>query len=184
MSCVFIEGAQVGVNEFHIPALPLSHWRANSFQTSETAYLQGIDLYGEQAKRLVAAMEFHADYITGKTVPKWLCGGTINSSLNPTWEIGYNHYHNRLGMTLPISKTLIETKLRPTGVDHHMAWESLTHAELGMVGVMGVGITTRKLGVQHIPVRIIFGRSGSIKVAWTRSVSAGAIEYSLVGRIP
>ncbi len=151
---------------------------------AETAYLQGIDLYGEQSKRLVAAMEFHADYITGKTVPNWLCGGTINSSLNPTWETGYNHYHNRLGMPLPVSKALIETMLRPSGVDHHMAWESLTHAELGMVGALGVGIASHKLGVQHIPARIVFGKSGSIKVAWTRSVAAVAIEYSLVGRIP
>jgi hypothetical protein len=105
---------------------------------AETALLQGVNLYGEEAKRIVAGMEFHAAYILGKAVPKELCGGNLNLSTSPTWEVSYNHFANRLGMAMPFTKKLIETKARPTGVDHHMAWETLTHAETGKAALAGM----------------------------------------------
>jgi hypothetical protein len=57
-------------------------------------------------------------------------------SPQPMWEIAYNHYANRLGMPLPNMKQLIgKPGFRPTDVDHHLAWETLTHAEIGNVGI-------------------------------------------------
>jgi len=108
---------------------------AATINAAETAYHQGIDLYGEQCRRITAAMEFHAALLTGEPVPSWLCNGSLHMDQHPTWEIGYNHYHNRLGLDLPFTKKLI-TQIRPTGTsrhgaDHHMVWETLTHAELG-----------------------------------------------------
>jgi hypothetical protein len=50
------------------------------------------------------------------------------------WEIAHNHYATRAGMMLPNTAALI-AKIRPTGVDHEMAWETLTHAEVGSVGL-------------------------------------------------
>ena len=44
----------------------------------------------------------------------------------------YNHYHNRLGHSLPKTAAVLLTN-RPTGVNHHMVWETLTHAEVGAV---------------------------------------------------
>jgi hypothetical protein len=108
---------------------------ASTFSAAETALLQGVDLYGEQSKRLAAALEFHADYLLGKAVPSWLCKGSLDRRLMPTWEIGYNHLANRLGMPLPLTRRLIEAKVRPAGADHHMVWESLTHAETGKAGL-------------------------------------------------
>ena len=53
---------------------------------------------------------------------------------HPTWEIAYNHYHNRIGRDLPKMREVVLHN-RPTGVNHHMAWETLTHAEVGAAGL-------------------------------------------------
>jgi hypothetical protein len=95
---------------------------------AEIAYHQGIDLYKEGQERIVKAMEFHANYINGATAPEWLCGGKIIARTTPMWEIGYNHYHNRVNVDLPHTKQLI-SKRRPFGADYFIAWETLTHAE-------------------------------------------------------
>jgi Alginate lyase len=110
---------------------------AATINAAETARIQGVDLYGEQSKRIVAAMEFHAGIITGQPAPSSVCGGSPNVSTSPMWEIGYNHYHNRMGIALPFTNTVI-TRIRPTGTDHHMDWETLTHAEIGDVGILPV----------------------------------------------
>jgi hypothetical protein len=103
---------------------------------AETALLQGLDLYGEQAKRIVAGFEFDASLQTG-TKPSWLCG--LNKRSMPTFEIVYNHFVNRRNVEMPFTKKWIE-KIRATGVDKHMAWETMTHAETGMAGINSVGV--------------------------------------------
>ena len=97
---------------------------------AETAHIQGTDLHGAEARRIVAALEFNAQYLDGVAVPAWLCKGMLALQTNQTWEIAYNHYANRLGMSLPHVKNVV-TKIRPVGATHHMVWESLTHAEVG-----------------------------------------------------
>jgi hypothetical protein len=54
--------------------------------------------------------------------------------LNPTWEIAYNHFHDRMGFKLPKMAAVLPTN-RPTGGDHQMIWETLTHAGLGSIGI-------------------------------------------------
>jgi hypothetical protein len=109
---------------------------ASALAIAETAFQQGVDLYAEQSQRLRTTMEFHADYLTGKAAPANLCGGNLSrSDVLPTWEIGYNHFHDRLGMALPLTQKLIETRVRATGgVDHHMVWETVTHAGTARAG--------------------------------------------------
>jgi hypothetical protein len=98
---------------------------------AETARQQGIDLYAEQGKRMVAAMEFLAQFLppNNAKTPE-----NLEFHLHPTWEIAYNEFHNRLGMALPRMAGVI-LKNRPTGVNHHMAWETLTHGDIGSVGL-------------------------------------------------
>ena len=98
---------------------------------AETARQQGVDLYGEQARRIVAAMEFQAQYLSpnNATPPK-----NLTFHLHPTWEIAYNHFHNRLGMDLPKMAAVLPRN-RPTGWNHQMAWETLTHAEVKDAGL-------------------------------------------------
>ncbi len=101
---------------------------AAAINMAETAYHQGVDLYKEGQERIVKAMEFHANYINGAPAPDWLCGGKINVGTYPMWEIGYNHYHNRVKVDMPHTKQLI-SKRRPFGAGYFLAWETLTHAE-------------------------------------------------------
>jgi hypothetical protein len=102
---------------------------------AEIALKQGVDLYREQQARFVATLEFHAPFVTGTAAPSWLCKGKFTRpDAIDTWEIAYNHFHNRLGLELPLTKALI-AKIRPTSTNKHMAWESMTHAELGTHGL-------------------------------------------------
>jgi len=98
---------------------------------AETARQQGVDLYSEQAKRIMAALEFQAAYLPPNNAPP---PENTTFHLHPTWEIAYNHYHNRLGFDLPKMGAVIAAN-RPTGVNHQMAWETLTHAGVGAVGL-------------------------------------------------
>jgi hypothetical protein len=102
---------------------------AAAVNAAEIAHHQGVDLYGEQARRLTAAMEFHAAYLLGEPAPPWLCGGQLKLGKSSTWEIAYHHFHDRLGLELPLTARLI-AQIRPSGTDHHMAWETFTHAGL------------------------------------------------------
>ena len=98
---------------------------------AETARQQGVDLYGEQAKRITAALEFQAQFLApnNATPP-----ANLAFHVHPTWEIAYNHYHNRMGVDLPKMAAVL-ARIRPTGVNHQMAWETLTHAEVGDAGL-------------------------------------------------
>lgn len=108
---------------------------AGILNAAETALIQGVDLYAEESARLEAMLEFHAKYLNGAAVPSSLCGGALTDNApNPMWEIGFNHFVTRRGGALPETKKLIDG-IRPTRTDHHMAWETLTHAGLGATGV-------------------------------------------------
>jgi hypothetical protein len=95
---------------------------------AETAHIQGVDLYGEQRDRFVAAFEFSAKYLNGATVPSWLCPGMglHVMTIGKTYVIGYNHYANRLGIPMPNTKTLL-AQIEPTGASHNVVFETLTH---------------------------------------------------------
>jgi hypothetical protein len=101
---------------------------------AETARQQGVDLYGEQRDRIVAALEFNAQYLPPNNVP---APENLEFGLHPTWEMAYNHFHDRLGIALPKMEKVLQGN-RPTGVNHMMNWETLTHAGIGSVGLPAV----------------------------------------------
>lgn len=49
-----------------------------------------------------------------------------------TWEVGYNHYHNRVGVALPNTQRLIAEQIRTGSIRDiwNLNYETLTHAEL------------------------------------------------------
>jgi hypothetical protein len=97
-----------------------------AFHAAETARLQGVDLWGEQRQRLAAGLEFLAGYELGKPVPSWLCGGRVNRGTAQYLEPGLNALAGRLGMSLPDTRRLVDSR-RPMGTDDHStAWETLT----------------------------------------------------------
>src|SRR5262249_48334276 len=101
---------------------------AAMINAAETARIQGVDLYGAESKRIVAGLEFHAKFLNGAAVPANLCNGSLNAvSPDPMWEVAYDEYAGRRMASLPQVQMLIG-RIRPTAVDHHMDWESLTHA--------------------------------------------------------
>lgn len=100
---------------------------ASIVNAAETAWQQGLDLYAEQGNRIVAALEYQAQFLAPN---KAFVPPNLEFSLQPTWEIAYNHFHNRLGQDLPLSAKVLPTN-RPTGSDlNHMVWETLTHGEI------------------------------------------------------
>ena len=98
---------------------------------AETARQQGLDLYAEQGKRIMAALEYQAQFLAPNNAP---APKNLEFNKHPTWEIAYNHFHNRLGVSLPKIAAVLPTN-RPTGVNHHMAWETLTHGDVGDAGL-------------------------------------------------
>ena len=104
---------------------------AGMVDAAETARLQGVDLYAEQGARIMAALEFQAQFLPPNSAPP---PAHLEFNLHPTWEIAYNHFHDRLGKDLPKMAAVIPGN-RPTGVNHHMNWETLTHAGIGSIGL-------------------------------------------------
>jgi hypothetical protein len=115
-----------------------------TFNFMETAYIQGNDLYTPLQFRMVPVLELHAalfpagfsDLSPGGTKepsPASICGGTVTAVLNPTYEIAYNAYHNRMGVALPNTLAqLANVRAIPfTGgnaaLNHGMTFESLHH---------------------------------------------------------
>jgi hypothetical protein len=102
---------------------------------AETARIQGVDLFASERERITTALEFNANLINEKGGSGSVCTNGITSpSPLPTWEIALNAYAGVLGASLPNTNTLI-AGIRPTSYDHHMAWETLTHAEIGSTGL-------------------------------------------------
>ncbi|MGW6524719.1 alginate lyase family protein [Streptomyces sp. NPDC054962] len=97
---------------------------------AETSRIQGQDLYGtDVGERLRQALGFQAKYELGAAVPSWLCGGSLNQSLGPVTEVGYNALHNRLGIAMTNTQTLT-LQNRPAGSNNlFVAWETLTHGD-------------------------------------------------------
>ena len=102
----------------------------SALHAAEIAWNQGIDLYTPHQKRFTSALELLASQIlTQSFVP---CANVKpTQSLFNTWEIGYNHYHNRQGLRLPNTQKLIEQHVRPhsTRAVWNLVYETLTHAK-------------------------------------------------------
>ena len=106
-----------------------------AINAAETALQQGLDLYAAESQRLRTTMEFHADLLLGKP-PGPICGGTLNLRVLNTWQIAFNHYHDRMGQPLPLTERLIVEKARLIDPTYkHMSWETLTHAGVAWVGL-------------------------------------------------
>ena len=105
---------------------------------AETARLQGVNLYAEQATRIQTGLEFAAGLLTGSPAPPGLCANSatpnaITLTPTPTWEIAYDEFATRAGLLMPHLQALVAL-VRPTGVFKQMAWETLTSAGTGRAG--------------------------------------------------
>jgi len=91
-----------------------------------------VDVYSENRERYTAAMELLAtQLLTGSM--QGVCRNDIPTPDRfDTWEVGYNHYHNRAGLALPNTRRLISEQIRPRAsrTDWNLNYETLTHADL------------------------------------------------------
>ena len=81
--------------------------------------------------RIIAALEFQAQYLPPNNTPP---PANLEFAVRPTWEIAFNEFHNRLGKELPKMAAVLPT-IRPTGINHHIPWETLTHGDIGAIGL-------------------------------------------------
>jgi len=105
---------------------------SSALNAASTAATQGTDLFGAQSARLIAGMEFNANLLNGVAPPRYVCDGKVDiSNKYPTFEIGYNHYHNKGGAAMPHSLQYITNHVRTASdlTDYHIVvWETLTNA--------------------------------------------------------
>lgn len=88
---------------------------ASAIHAAETAWHQGIDLYGLHKERYIAAMELAASQLLNKKMGK-ICPREISTpNVFHTWEIGYYHFHKRMGLELKNTQKLIQTHVRKHG---------------------------------------------------------------------
>lgn len=129
----YLEGlSQESCRDFEHAAYGL----AAIINVAESARLQQIDLYGDQASqaalRIAAAMELHSAYQNGDQAK--LCkayDGHKNDTVG-TFEIGFNHYALRQGASLPQTSLFLQ-KHRPVKGKFHYLWETLTHGSTGTI---------------------------------------------------
>lgn len=104
-----------------------------AISAAETSHIQGGKLYEAEQKRLVAAMEFDTHLLLKKDpVPELVCGGKVDYAHSSTFVVGYNEFHNRLGIAMPYTKEWVEEYVEkdPTpGITFMIVYEALTHGE-------------------------------------------------------
>ena len=102
---------------------------ASTFRAAEVAWNQGVDYYGANATRYTAMLELLAKQEVTGSMQGACSDDATNIDLFDTFEIGYNHYHNRKGMNLPNTAAIIAST-RTKKSDWNIFYESLTHGGL------------------------------------------------------
>jgi hypothetical protein len=141
---------------------------AAAVNVAETAWHQGIDLYGEMGERLRAGVYFHAKYELGASVPSWLCDGSLKLGLGSVTEVEFNHFHNRLGYDMATTQRYTESK-RPAGANYFRAWETLTHG--GAAGFSGYYKIIARHSGKAVVVESASTADGANVCQWTYNAS-------------
>ena len=96
---------------------------------AEIAWSQGVDLFSTEKKRFSDFLELHAPWMMGANPPNNICDGYLDIVSEEAFEILYNHLHDRLGVNLPQSKTML-LRNRPNSANRWVTkWETLCYAD-------------------------------------------------------
>lgn len=102
---------------------------ASALHSAEIAWNQGVDVYARQAGRYVAAMELLSQQLLSGDMQGVCRNSAATPNIFDTFEVGFYHYHRRMGLPLPNSHRLIVERVRPHGIsDWNIFHETLTHA--------------------------------------------------------
>ena len=177
---------------------------SGSLDAAETAGIQGVNLYqdtqsitdGSQGtfnvnaqNRLTSALEFNAYYLLNNPVPTSVCGGTVTLQIYPVDEIGYNEYHNRLGLSLPNTLQYLQTVIRqlpPQSMteSHIMVFETLTHGgdasslQPFMMWTNGSSATLQSGTSASYTVTVVPGSASNPSVALSVGGLPAGVSYS------
>ena len=103
---------------------------AAALAAMETAWLQGVDVYSPHEDRMVAALELMGSQLTSGIMQGTCVDNDTNTDRYNTLEIGYNHYHSRMGIELPETRKAIVEELRGAQNQFNMFHETLTHGDI------------------------------------------------------
>jgi hypothetical protein len=158
----------------------------------EVAWNQGVDLYGYAGNRFLAGCEYIAKYNLTNDVPYVTYNNCDNvnqtvistngrGTIRACWEMVYNHYVNRMGLTAPYTAQ-ITTLARPEGGGGDYGPNSGGYDQLGF----GTLTYTRDLSGAVPPARpsVPIGLAatapacGQINLSW--NAVAGATGYNIM----
>ncbi|HOQ04307.1 MAG TPA: alginate lyase family protein [Anaerohalosphaeraceae bacterium] len=158
----------------------------------EMAWNQGIDLYGYDDNRVLAGCESIAKYNLGQEVPfviymtcrypNWPAHSAVSSTargqMRPGWEMIYNHYVNRKGLSAPYTRRFAE-KVRPEGGGFNYGTTSGGFDQLGFTTLTH---TLEPIASKCAPSALRLTVQGrQIVLAWAGSASAQS--YNIKRRI-
>jgi fibronectin type 3 domain-containing protein len=157
---------------------------AHLAEAAEMAWNQGLDLYHYGNNRVLTGFEYQARWlITTNDVPfsSWTaCDGAANASiagtadhgLRPIWEMVWNHYANRMGLTSLWTKAAADS-IRP---ENAMALPQT--ADHPGFGTLLFSLPARAAGLPPTPVGLA-ATPGNGQVALNWTASAGATSYNV-----
>ncbi|MGH7951040.1 MAG: glycoside hydrolase family 97 N-terminal domain-containing protein, partial [Limisphaerales bacterium] len=158
----------------------------------EIAWHQGLNLYGYNDNLLLKGFEYTAKYNLGEEVPfeETLdrTGKYHHKIISPrgrgrfraVWEEIYNAYANRLGISAPFTKQVVE-KIRPEGVGVPSAPNGADHVGFGTLLFAQTISNATPTQIRTAPAApagmIAKGSPKEIKLTWIASV--GAKSYTV-----
>ncbi|WP_211208935.1 PKD domain-containing protein, partial [Cytophaga aurantiaca] len=105
---------------------------AATLAAAEIAWHQGVDVYAREEKRYVAVLELMAKQLTSGNMQGTCANNVTTADRYNTFEIGYNHYHNRVGLDMIETQKILNTSAASES-SWNIFFETLTHRGTGSI---------------------------------------------------
>lgn len=151
---------------------------ASAIHAAEVAWHQGVDVYAVHRARFTSTMELMAKQIVTGSMQGVCPDDSTTKSRFATFEIGYNHYRNRMGLDLPNTLEALTKEIRPKGTsDWNIFFETLTHADVATSSSVSPrsGRRAGSVGLRPLP-------RGSVEVVASEAGRVEVVVASLDGR--
>jgi len=147
---------------------------AAAIHAAEIAWNQGVDQYAAHQAQFVAALELLSLQLSSGTMQKACNDNTATQDLYNTFEMGYNHYHNRKGINLPNTLQLLTARVRVNATsDWNIFYETLTHNSGATAGPVNKAPTVNITAPLN---NSVFNAPASIAIASIASDADGTIS--------
>ena len=140
----------------------------SALHAAETAWHQGVDVYTTNTQRFTYALELMASQFLTGSMQGTSANNTPSANRFESWEVGYNHYHNRAGLPMTNTGTLIVNQIRPNAqrAVWNLVHETLTHANLpASVSPLGGALPPVLTDSKRLP-------NGAFQFAFTNNTGA------------